>query len=162
MFEGQQSVVTLLRPVTQQHAEYAQRRALDQQLIERGRLLNAVLAMADSMLFALQRNVGGSYLCAVSSEACARGLHVAHDATPTEWMQQWFNRVVPGDLPRLIAAIETSALTHMALQLYWSHHVPGRGSEAMQLVSGKPEYLADGSQVWVCHVTPYIEINQGL
>ena len=162
MFEGQQCVVTLLRAVTEQQDEYARRRALDQEQIERGRLLNSVLAMTDSMLFVLQRNVGGSYLCAVRSEACARGLHVAHDASPTEWMQQWFNRVVPSDLPRIIFSIETAALTHQALQLQWSHHVPGRGAEALQLVSGKPENLADGSQVWVCHVTPFIDINHGL
>jgi PAS domain S-box-containing protein len=162
MFEGQQCVVTLLRPVTQQQDEYARQRALDQEQIERGRLLNAMLGMADSMLFALQRNAGGSYLCAVRSDACTQGMHVARDATPTDWIQQWFNRVVPGDLPRIISAIENAALTRQELQLHWSHHVSGRGTEAMQLVSGMPEELADGSQVWMCRVTPYKELNHGL
>ncbi len=162
MFEGQKCVVTLLRPVTQQQDEYARQRALDQAQIDRGRLLDVVMAMADSMLFALQRNVGGSYHCPVRSDACARGLHVAHDASPVEWMQQWFNRIVPTDLPRIISAIETAALTHQALHLHWSHHVPGQGTEALQLVSAKPEERSDGSQVWVCLVTPYTELNHGL
>jgi PAS domain S-box-containing protein len=158
MFEGQRCVVTLLRPVPQQQDDYVRQRALDRQQIERGRMLGAVLTIADSMLFALQRSGGGSYLCAVRSDACALGLHIARDATPADWIQQWFNRIVPGDLPRIISAIETAALTHQALHLQWSHHVPGRGTEALQLVSGAPEDTTDGSQVWVCRVMPRQEI----
>jgi hypothetical protein len=114
------------------------------------------------MLFALQRNANGSYLCAVRSDACAQGLHVAHDAAPVEWIQQWFNRIVPGDLPRTIAAIEAAAITRQALHLHWSHHVPGLGTQALQLRSGIPEAMTDGGQVWVCHVRPYKDTNHGL
>jgi hypothetical protein len=162
MFEGQQCVVTLLRPENQQPDEYTRQRALDQEQIERGRLLDAMLTMADCMLFALQRNANGSYQCAVRSDACARGLHVAHDARPAEWMQQWFNRILPADLPRVIAAIETAALTRQALKVQWSHHIQGHGTEAMQLVSSRPEELPDGGQAWMCRVTPYKELNHGL
>jgi PAS domain S-box-containing protein len=154
MFEGQQCVVTLLRAVGQQQEAFARQRALDQAYIDRGQLMNALLAMADSMLFALQRNTDGSYACPLRSEACAQGLHLARNATPTDWVQQWFNRVVPADLPHMIAAIESAALTQQALQLHWSHHVPGQGTQVLQLHSGKPEDLADGSQVWICRVTP--------
>ena len=154
MFEGQQCVVTLLRTVTRQQDEFARLRALDQDHIQRGLLMNALLAITPSMLFALQRNANGSYICAARSDTCAQGLHVAQDATPADWMQQWFNRVVPGDLPHVISAIETAALNHQALQLQWNHHVPGRGAQALQLHSGKPEALSNGSQVWVCKVTP--------
>jgi PAS domain S-box-containing protein len=162
MFEGQLCVVTLLRPVNQQQDEYARQRALDQEQMERGRLLNAVLAITDGVLFALQRNANGSYLCAVRSDACAHGLHVAQDAAPVEWIQQWFNRIVPGDLPRTIAAIEAAAITRQPLLLHWSHHVPGQGTQALQLRSGAPEAMTDGGQVWVCHVLPYKDANYGL
>jgi hypothetical protein len=161
MFEGEQCVVTLLRRVTQQQQEFSRLRARDQECIDRGRLLNATLAVADSMLFALQRQADGSYTCAVRTDACAQGLHVAQDATPAEWMQQWFNRVVPADLPRVIAAIETAALTREALQLQWSHHVPGQGTRALQLRSAAPEELTDGSQVWMCRVMPAQEARHG-
>jgi PAS domain S-box-containing protein len=162
MFEGQRCVVTLMRTVTLQQDEFARQRAQDQKQIERGQLMDAMLAMVPSMLFALQRNTDGSYVCSVRSDSCAQGLHVAHDATPADWMQQWFNRVVPADLPRMISAIETAALTGQALQLQWSHHVPGQGTQALQLDSGRPDEWADGSQVWTCRVTPYQETHHGL
>jgi hypothetical protein len=161
MFEGQRCVITVLRTVTPLQEEFARQRARDLEQIERGQLMNALLAVAPSMLFALQRKTNGSYTCALRSHACAQGLHVAQDATPADWMQQWFNRVVPGDLPGIIAAIETAAVTRQALQLHWSHHVPGQGIQALQLSSGHPEQLADGSQVWLCRVSPGQETRDG-
>jgi hypothetical protein len=140
--------------VTRQQEEFARQRAQDQEHIQRGQLTNALLAIAPTMLFALQRNANGSYVCAARSDTCAPGLHVAQDATPAEWMQQWFNRVVPGDLPHIISAIETAALNHQALQLQWHHHVSGLGVQTLQLHSGSPEALPDGSQVWACRVMP--------
>jgi PAS domain S-box-containing protein len=161
MFEGQQCVVTLLRCVTPQQEAFAQQRARDLQQIERGQLLDALLAVAPSMLFALQRRTDGSYVCAVHSDACAAGLHVAHEASPSEWTQQWFNRVVPGDLPQLISALETGALTRQPLALQWRHHVPGHGTQRMRLHSGTPQELADGSQVWLCSLAPAQEAQHG-
>jgi hypothetical protein len=161
VFEGRQCVVTLLRAVSPQQDAFARQRTQDQALIERGQLMNALLAMAPAMLFALQRQADGNYACALRSDACAQGLHVAHTATPAEWMQQWFHRVVPADLPRLIAAIEAAALARQPLQLQWSHHVQGHGVRALQLSSGPPELLADGSQVWLCSVLPGQEKHLG-
>ena len=157
MFEGRQCVLTLLRGVSSQQEAFTLQRAQDQEQLVRGQLMQAMLAMADAMLFGLQRKPEGSYVCALRSDACTRGLHVAHDATPADWMQQWFNRVLPVDLPRLISAIETAALTRQPLQLQWIHHVPGQGTQPLQLLSAKPEELADGSLVWMCRVTPLQE-----
>jgi PAS domain S-box-containing protein len=161
MFEGKQCVVTLLRTVGQHQVAFALQRGLDHAHIERGQLMGALLAMADTMLFALQRKTDGSYACTLRSDACAPGLHVAHDAMPEDWMQQWFNRVLPADLPHMISSIETAALKRQALQLQWNHHVPGHGVRALQLRSGKPEDLADGSQVWMCQVMQSQEVRDG-
>lgn len=154
MFEGQQCMVTLTRAVSPQQEALARQRTQDLELIERGRLMDALLSMAPSLLFALQRNADGTYVCAVRSQACAQGLNVAHDATPHDWVRQWFNRVVPADLPQLISAIEAAALSNHVLQLHWQHHVPGRGTQPMQLHSGEPATQANGSQVWMCRVMP--------
>ena len=114
-------------------------------------------AVTPSMRFVLQRHADGLYGCAESSEACSQCLELVHDATPADWIRQWFNRVLPGDLPRIIFAIETAAVSQRPWQVQWSHHVPGQGSQQLQLRSGPPETLADGSQRWRCQVLPFFK-----
>lgn len=159
--EGQQCLVVQLRTVSWQQEAIVRQRESDLALIERGQLLDAVLAIAPTMLFSLQRNANGSYTCTVCNQACTQGLHVGHDATPQDWVQQWFNRVLPRDLPGLISAIETAALSRQALQLQWSHHLSGQGTRALQLFSGTPVERADGGLVWMCRVMPGVENKHG-
>jgi len=116
-------------------------------------------AVTPSMRFVLQRHADGLYGCAESSEACSQCLELAHDATPADWIRQWFNRAMPGDLPRIIFAIETAAINQRPLHVQWSQHVPGQGSQQLQLRSGPPEKLADGSQRWRCLVLPIFKYS---
>jgi hypothetical protein len=95
MFDGKQCVLALLRARTREQQVFARQRAKDRELIERGRLMNALQSVVPAMLFALQRHADGSYDCGLRSEACAQGLAVTPDATPLDWIQQWFNRVLP-------------------------------------------------------------------
>jgi hypothetical protein len=67
-------------------------------------------------------------------------------------VQQWFNLVLPSDLPQLIAALEKAAVGDTALQLRWRQHVAGFGVQAYEMFSGVPLRHADGSQSWVCSV----------
>ena len=112
----------------------------------------SVVVAAPAMHFTLQRHADGLYACADCSEACVDGLQLARAARPADWVRQWFNRVLPTDLPGIVFAIETAALNRRPLQLQWSHHIPGQGIQSLQLRSGEPQPLADRSQLWRCQV----------
>jgi PAS domain S-box-containing protein len=152
LFEGRQCVAVFIRPVTSQMEHFARQRELDQLQIERGQALDALLAIVPGMVFELRRASDGSFTAGVRSAACERALSVSQDASPADWVRQWFNLVVPLDLPNLIAAIEVAAVQGEALQLQWRHHVSGRGIQAYSLSSAKPQTGANGSLAWLCAV----------
>jgi PAS domain S-box-containing protein len=152
IFEGRQCVVTLIRPLQAGLADPAQQRDADALLMERGRLMDSMLQLVPEMLFELRRDADGAFAAGLRSPACQDGLQVRSDAEGADWVRQWFNQVVPVDLPQLLSSVELAALQGSALQLQWRQYLAGHGVRAFSLQAGAPHRLAQGALSWLCHV----------
>ncbi len=160
LYMGQRCAVTFIREAHPELTHFESLRLLDLADIERGALLRSVLATVPHMLFELQRLSDGQYRCLSFSTAALNAMHITPDQSGEQQAKQWFNQVMPADLPTVIEAIERAAQTKSGWQTQWRHHVYGVGLQRFQAKAIAPRLLPDGALGWLCMVEALKEAQQ--
>jgi PAS domain S-box-containing protein len=153
VFQGEQCLVTFLRELQPPDAvEIRDDSALGEGA--RRALLTSVMGLVADMLLELRRSADGTYSCLSHSLACAQGLDMDAALGADPWMQLFFSRVLPIDLPQVIEALEAGAFEGSRLTLRWRHQIPGKPLQELQLESTASQGDQEGNLRWLCLVRP--------
>ena len=152
VFEGRQCAVAFIRDVSHLLATEERRSEADRVAIERGLLLEEVVALVPGLVFQFCRSADGRYEIPFMSPKALEVLDLDAEALVEAGSKLWFSRVHPADLATLVNAIEQGAASMADWQADWRATLPGRGILPFRVQTGLPSPQKDGALLWVAHL----------
>lgn len=120
-------------------------------LQEQAEMLSSVTATVPGMVFRMRRQDAGRYAFSFVS----RGAAEIFELTPDELMAdagKAFARVLPEDMPALLAGIEQSASRLQPWRGEWRVHLPRGGLRWHDVESSFPQRDENGALVWTAYI----------